>query len=140
MGYAPFAPATFGSALGAAIYWFFIPQNPLILLPLTCGLFFLGVWISGNLVEIWGEDARRIVIDEICGMMVTMILFPKSIKLLILGFALFRIFDIWKPFPLNKSERLRGGFGIMADDLLAGIYANLTLRLMFFLLRNLIVP
>lgn len=137
VGYLPLAPATFGSALAAAIYWFLLPSNPLILLSIVGALFLFGTWVSGKLVEVWGEDARRIVIDEICGMFLTMALIPKSLWLLVVGFLLFRLFDIWKPFPIRSSQKLKKGFGVMVDDILAAVYANLVLQLIVFFFPNL---
>lgn len=137
VGYLPLAPATYGSALAAAIYWFLLPPNPLIILSIVAALFLFGTWVSGRLVAIWGEDARRIVIDEVCGMFLTMVLIPKTLPLLAGGFLLFRFFDILKPFPIRSSQKLRKGFGVMVDDLLAAVYANLVLQLTIFFFPNL---
>ena len=75
------------------------------------------------------SDPGQIVIDEVCGYLITMFLISLSLKNIILGFLLFRLFDIVKPPPIRRLERLRGGFGIVSDDVLAGIYANLILQL-----------
>lgn len=89
----------------------------------------LGVW-SGNAVDtIWGKDSNKVVIDEVAGMMVTLLFIPLNIKIIIAGLILFRFFDIVKPLLIKKLELLPKGWGVMADDLLAGIYAHIILQL-----------
>lgn len=94
----------------------------------------LGVgMITANKVEaVWGKDNYRVVIDEILGMYITMMLVPISIKSLIIGLVLFRFFDILKPLYIRRAEKLPGGLGVMTDDVLAGIYANLLLQVAIF--------
>ena len=77
----------------------------------------------------WGHDAGKIVIDEVVGMWITLWLVPKSLMLYAIGFVLFRVFDILKPLGVRQSQKLPGGWGVMVDDLLAGVYANLILQL-----------
>jgi phosphatidylglycerophosphatase A len=77
----------------------------------------------------YGKDASKIVIDEVVGMQVTFFMMEPSLQRAIIGFFLFRIFDIIKPFPANRSQNLRGGFGVVADDVLAGVYAYIALIL-----------
>jgi len=129
-GYTPVAPGTAGSLIGIALYlgvsrlpWYFY-------LLISTGLFFLGVGASNQAtIHFFKErDSRRIVIDEICGLLVTMFLIPLSIKLIIIGFLIFRFIDILKPPPLRRLQELPGGWGIMTDDILAGVYSNLILR------------
>jgi phosphatidylglycerophosphatase A len=129
-GYIPVVPGTAGSLIGVALYlgvsrlpWYFY-------LLILIGLFFLGVGASNQAtIHFFKErDSRRIVIDEICGLLVTMFLIPLSIKLIIIGFLIFRFVDILKPPPLRRIEELPGGWGIMTDDILAGVYSNLILR------------
>jgi len=99
-------------------------------------LVFLGGTILSTRLEIvWGEDDRRIVIDEICGFLITMFAVEKSLKSLAIGFILFRIFDILKPFPVKRSQNLPGGWGVMIDDLLAGVYSNIILRIIIHTIR-----
>ncbi len=86
-----------------------------------------GVW-SGNVVDaIWGKDSNKVVIDEVAGMMVTLIFIPVTIKYVLAGLILFRFFDIVKPLFIRKMEILPKGWGVMADDILAGIYAHIVL-------------
>jgi phosphatidylglycerophosphatase A len=89
----------------------------------------LGIW-SGNKVEaIWGKDHNRVVIDEVSGMCITLLWVPVTPVNILFGLVLFRIFDIAKPFYIKRLELLPGGWGVMFDDILAGIYANLILQL-----------
>jgi len=88
-----------------------------------------GVWSAGALEKIWGHDNNKIVIDEVAGMMITLLLIPVKLKYIITGFILFRFFDIVKPLGIKKAEQLPAGWGVMADDVLAGIYAYIILRL-----------
>ena len=131
-GFSPWAPGTVGSLLAAVIYWFVDARTWWIYLIVLILGFLLGVYVSGKAEALWGHDAGRIVIDEVVGMWVTMAFLPKAFWLLVIGFFLFRGLDIWKPFPVRRSQRLPGGLGVMTDDLLAGCYANLLLHLAGF--------
>lgn len=132
IGYVPLAPGTFGSLL-AIVFYLFLPEYIVnriwIFLPV---LYFLGVWTATHCEEFWGKDNRRIVIDEIVGMFVTLVFLPVNVKILCLGFFLFRAFDIVKPPPIRFLERLPRGWGVMTDDLMAGVYTNLVLRLIIY--------
>ena len=129
VGYAPLAPGTFGSAVGLLL-WFVLPSSPLVQAVAIVAIFVIGSW-SGNVAErhFGRVDPGQVVVDEVAGMLVTLFLAPITWIAAIGGFLLFRIADIIKPFPANRLERLPGGTGIMADDVMAGIYANLALRL-----------
>jgi phosphatidylglycerophosphatase A len=95
----------------------------------TLAITAMGIW-SGNVVEsIWGKDHNRVVIDEVAGMCITLLWVPVTPLNVLIGLILFRIFDIAKPFYIRKLEKLPGGWGVMFDDILAGIYANLILQL-----------
>lgn len=90
----------------------------------------LGIW-SGNMLEpYWGKDSSKIVIDEIAGMCVSVLFLPLNLTVLVAGLILFRFFDIVKPLFIRKTEKLGGGLGVMADDVLAGIYANIILQIL----------
>lgn len=130
-GYCPIAPGTAGSLVGLVIWWFGADLNIWLQLSFIVTLFFLGVWAATLAEKDWGHDAGRIVIDEVMGMWVTLWLLPKSWWLFAVGFLLFRAFDIIKPLGARLSQKLPGGWGVMVDDLLAGIYANLVLQVIF---------
>ncbi len=93
--------------------------------------FVVGVYTADRMSREWGPDPGRVVIDEGVGYLVTVAFLPHGIWSAALGFLVFRILDIWKPFPARQLERLSGGWGIVADDVMAGIYGNLLLRLLF---------
>lgn len=135
-GYFPFAPGTVGSAAGLLVYalvWW--TQSSAVEVGLIVGLFAAGVW-AGTLAEKFfgGIDPGPIVIDEVVGMLITLAFIPVGWSAALAGFVLFRIFDIIKPYPAGRFERLHGGLGIMADDAMAAVYANLSLRLMMWVL------
>jgi phosphatidylglycerophosphatase A len=135
LGYAPFAPGTVASAAAAVIY-FFIPalHNPLMLIPVILVSTALGVWSSGVMEEEYGEDPSQAVIDEVAGQWLALAFLPATPLVVLLAFVLFRFFDILKPGPIDSAQRLPGGWGIMTDDVLAGIFANVTLRVVMFAL------
>lgn len=129
VGYAPIAPGTFGSAAGLVIWWF-LPKTLAFQLVAIVVLFAAGSW-SGTIAEehFHKRDPGHVVLDEVMGMFITLFLNPVGWKGALAGFCLFRLFDIVKPPPARSLERLPGGAGIMADDAMAAIYANLVLRL-----------
>jgi phosphatidylglycerophosphatase A len=122
-------PATVASAAIAFVYAFLPPLSAPIDLATTAAVAVLAVWAAGLGDRIWGHDAKRIVIDEGAGMAVTLALQPAGWLTAILAFFAFRFFDVWKPFPARRAERLPGGVGVVLDDVLAGVYANLAVRL-----------
>ena len=127
-----------GGTLAAAvccIIWLLIPSsnftNSLQVL-LTIAISVLGVW-SGKVAEsMWGKDSNKIVIDEVAGMMITLLFIPVQFKFVLAGLVLFRFFDIAKPLFIKKMELLPEGWGVMADDVLAGLYANILLQIIVF--------
>jgi len=123
VGYAPIAPATAGSAVVAAIGWFVPPPA----LGVTIGLIALGtaiaVWISGEAEKSLGHDAHPIVIDEAVGQSIALLGVPRALPAFALSFLLFRLFDIWKPLGARELQRLSGGYGVVADDVVAGLTA-----------------
>lgn len=135
-GLFPIAPATAGS-LAALIIYFFLPisgDSVAFYLLIAVG-FIAGVWATGTLIQPRDHDPRRAVWDEFIGMWATCILLPKEILWLAAAFLCFRALDILKPWPVRRLEGLPGGWGIMADDLLAGVYGAILLnvvRLIFF--------
>ena len=98
-------------------------------LSVTAATFSLGIPVSSYAEKLWGKDSPRIVIDEIAGFWITVSITDNSGLSVFIGFLLFRFFDIVKPFPARMSERLPGGWGIMVDDLIAGIYAGVSTRI-----------
>jgi len=98
---------------------------------ITLAVLALGVWCASMVEREWGIDSSRVVIDEIAGMGVSLLLLPVTIPYLALGFVLFRFFDIVKPFFIRKLEELPGGWGVMMDDVLAGLYTNVILQLIY---------
>ena len=131
-GYFPFAPGTIGSAAGLVVYllvWW--TQSALVEIGLIVALFFAGVW-AGTTAERYfgGIDPGPVVIDEVVGMLITLAFIPVGLSGALAGFVLFRVFDVIKPFPAGRLESLHGGFGVMADDAMAAVYANITLRVL----------
>ncbi|MDB5273218.1 MAG: phosphatidylglycerophosphatase [Chitinophagaceae bacterium] len=94
--------------------------------------FIAGVYTAGKVEKYWGKDSKHVVIDEAMGMALTLLFSPINLFTLTIGFILFRFFDIYKPLYIKKTEQLPAGWGVMSDDLLAGIYANLILHLILF--------
>ena len=136
-GLAPFAPGTFGSLPGVLLFWLTLDLGLYVQLAIALGLFVAGIWICGESARRIGvHDHGGIVWDEICGMYVTLFLAPVSVPGFILAFALFRLFDIVKPWPIRDLDhRLRGGLGIMLDDLAAALYALISLALYGWLMN-----
>ncbi|MCX8117825.1 MAG: phosphatidylglycerophosphatase A [Desulfobacterota bacterium] len=128
-GYAPFAPGTMGTLLAIPLYYG-LSEIPSPLYELTlAGLFFLSVWVAEKAGALLGQkDDPRIVIDEIMGFFVTTLWMPKTVLFILVGFVLFRFFDILKPPPIRLMEKMRGGYGVVLDDVVAGLYANLLLH------------
>lgn len=129
-GYIPVAPGTFGTLVAVPLCYLLSVFGPLegaLFIAVFAGF---AVWISGEAERIFDKkDSSLIVIDEMAGLLVTLFLIPWSAKSVIVGFLLFRLIDIAKPFPIRRVEsKLHGGWGIVGDDLLAGIYANVVLR------------
>jgi phosphatidylglycerophosphatase A len=132
VGYSPIAPGTLGTLIAIPVYYF-LSEIPSPLYEITLiGFFFLSVWIAENAETFFGKkDDPRIVIDEVIGFLITMLWIPKTTRFIIIGFFLFRFFDILKPFPIRRLERrLKGGFGVVLDDVMAGVYANIVLHLL----------
>jgi phosphatidylglycerophosphatase A len=130
VGFFPFAPGTIGSAAGIVLYMVCRSAGVLYLeIPIIVALFALGALLGSRVEKALGcVDPGPIVIDEVMGMMITLALMPIGWGGMLLGFLLFRALDVFKPFPARKLERLDGGLGVMADDAVVAVYANLLLR------------
>ena len=128
LGYAPIAPGTVGSAAGLVVWWL-LPASPVVQIVAIVAIFVAGSW-SGNVAErhFARSDPGQVVIDEVMGMLITLFLNPVGWMGAFAGFLLFRVFDVIKPYPANRLEQLHGGVGVMADDAMAAVYANLVLR------------
>ncbi len=131
-GFFPIAPGTVGAAVACFLLWVLPESPPLFLLLLTLVFFFVGVWAAGRAEQIWQEkDPGRINWDEFVGMMTSVLFLPKSWMLLLVAFFVFRIFDVVKPYPVNRAEKIKSGWGIMLDDIYAGIYTNILMQIIF---------
>lgn len=132
IGRVPFAPGTLGSLPGI-LYYFFMSGKPLwpAFLVLAAGIL-LAVWVAGQAEKLLNtHDPGCIVIDEIVGMAVTFFAIPFHVPMMIIGFIVFRFFDILKPFPIGMvDQRLSGGVGVVADDVVAGIFSNIVLQIL----------
>jgi len=138
VGYAPFAPGTLGTLIAIPVYLLLSAiSSPVYELTLI-SFFFLSVWVSEYAEKHFGKtDDQRIVIDEVVGFLVTMLWIPKTASFILIGFILFRFFDILKPFPIRHLERrLKGGWGVVLDDVMAGVYANVVLQIVRLIVKS----
>jgi phosphatidylglycerophosphatase A len=136
LGYVPVAPGTFGSAAGLAVFWAVRSTGSVsVELAAIVVLFAIGVW-SGTIAEehFGGIDPGPVVLDEVVGMLITLALLPVNLTGAIVGFLIFRVLDVVKPWPSAQFEKLPGGLGVMADDGMAAIYGNLLMRGLIFLM------
>lgn len=122
-GYIPYAPGTFGSL--AALSFFFIPcfANFYIILPITFIVFLVGIQLGNYFEMIYSKDPKQFTLDEFVGTWITFLFIPHNLIQFIIAFIVWRILDIVKPYPANKAESLKGGLGIMMDDIVAGLYS-----------------
>lgn len=143
LGYAPVAPGTVGSLGGVVLFWWLRPSFVLGLITAVM-VTLVGIWAATRVEKLTGErDPSRIVIDEVAGQFVTLwlawslgspsagLFSTGGLIFVAMGFLLFRLFDIVKPAPTRRLEKLRGGLGVVADDVMAGVYAGLTLHLIY---------
>jgi phosphatidylglycerophosphatase A len=134
IGYTPKGGGTIAAAI-CCIAWYFAWAGGnghftiwALQFGVTLVLLALGVWSANKVEAEWGEDSYRVVIDEVAGMCLTLCFVPVRWQYITIGLLLFRFFDIVKPLGIRKMERLSGGWGVMMDDMLAGVYANLLLQ------------
>ena len=131
IGYAPVAPGTFGSAAGLALFYLLRATGSVWIEPVAIvALFALGAW-AGSAAERYfgGIDPAPVVIDEVLGMLVTLMFVPVTWAGALFGFLLFRLLDVVKPWPARRMESLHGGVGVMADDAMAAVYGNIIMWL-----------
>lgn len=127
-GYSVFAPGTCGSAVALIAYALLPPLDAVGWVLLLVPLFFAAVYLAHRGERVWGHDPPAVVIDEVVGFFVTTAFLPQSLLLGIIAFFLFRALDILKPPPASWAEFLPGGWGVVADDVVAGFYGNVLLR------------
>ena len=136
VGYAPLAPATAASAVVALAGWFIPPPA----LPVALLLLFVGtavaVWACGEAEKTLGHDAKPIVADEVVGQSLALLFVPREPFVFAAAFVLFRIFDVWKPLGAREIQRLPGGMGVVADDVVAGLTACGVLHAALWILRQ----
>jgi phosphatidylglycerophosphatase A len=132
-GYSPFASGTAGSLVALAIYCIPGFESPYFIGIATIAAFVLGVPAATIMERRYGHDPSLVTIDEVAGMWIALILLPKTLIAAASAVFLFRIFDIAKPFPARRFDNIHGGFGIMMDDVVAGIYANLAAHLVILI-------
>lgn len=134
IGHAPIAPGTFGTVLGIGFYLLVRDLSPILYLALVCALFVTGIRICQIAAEDLGQhDHPAIVWDEIVGLLISLFLAPPGWAWILVGFIAFRVFDIWKPFPIRTcDQRVRGGFGCMLDDALAGLYSLFVVQALYY--------
>ena len=135
-GLSPIAPGTAGTLAGVLICLICLPMPWILRLIFVILLLALSIYVAGQAEKIYQKkDDQRIVIDEIIGLQVTMLPVAINILTLCVAFVLFRTFDIWKPFPLKNLQKLPGGWGVVVDDVAAGIYAGVFLWLLVYLFK-----
>lgn len=133
-GYFPLFPGTVGSAFAFFLFLIFKLHASFLFLPLIVGTFLIGTYASSVVEKMLGNDPSIVVIDEIVGMWISLIFLPNNFFVWAAAFFLFRVFDIIKPFPCRRLEKIKGGVGVMLDDVMAGIYTNLLLQLIVLIL------
>jgi phosphatidylglycerophosphatase A len=132
IGYTPKGGGTV-AAIATCIAWYLAGmggnESLFIEVVTTAVILILGTWSAGKVESEWGKDSSKVVIDEVAGMCITLLAVPVRWQYVLIGLALFRAFDIIKPLYIRRMEKLNGGWGVMLDDVLAGIYSNLVLQL-----------
>lgn len=125
-----------GGSIAALFYctiWLLLPAdytNTIWQLVITFFIIILGIWCSNYVDILWGKDSSKVVIDEVAGMAISLLYIPQNLKYAFVGLVLFRFFDIVKPLGIKRLEYLPKGWGVMADDVLAGIYSLIIIQLL----------
>ncbi len=137
-GLVPVIPGTFGTLIGVILFWILAGQRPLVYAAIVTVFAIAGVFMCGQAAaQLGATDPGFIVWDEITGFLVAMFLLPRRWRWIAAGFVLFRVFDVWKPFPIRAVDQgLGGGLGIMADDLIAGLYTLTALHFVLWMVRR----
>ncbi len=133
-GYLRYATGTFGSMLAVLLYWA-VPRlsDPMMLAGAIVAGLAIGVWATSILEEEYGHDPKEATIDEVVGQWIALLFLPKTGLAVGLAFALFRLFDVIKPEPVHRLQKLPKGWGVMMDDVMAGMYANLACHILLWL-------
>ena len=142
IGYIRKGGGTVAAAFAVLIWWLLFKQFGTIFaqtytveILITVLVTALGVWAGNKVEPEWGKDSYRVVIDEVAGMFISVMFVPLEWKWMLIGFILFRFFDIVKPLYIRRMEALKGGWGVMFDDVLAGIYANIVLQVIILIAK-----
>ncbi len=128
-GYIPFASGTFGSIAGLLIYYIPGFEKPFIIIPSIILFSIYGVYAGNQFEKVYGKDPSECTIDEVVGMWISLLFLPKIIWVSLVVFLIWRLFDIIKPYPARGLERLKGGLGIMIDDIISSFYVLLLVHL-----------
>ncbi len=123
------------AAFVSCMVWYFLQQDGsfhTMMIAVTAMVIIIGTWSATIVDPLWGKDSGRVVIDEVAGMFTSLLFIPVKWQYLLAGFLLFRFFDIVKPLYIRKAEALPLGWGVMADDIIAGIYTNILLQLIIY--------
>lgn len=133
-GYIPVASGTFGSLAALLIY--FIPgfEQAVIIIPVTIITFVIGLYISDKFEKVYGKDPAQCTIDEVVGTWIALLFLPKTIGIALTSFFIWRILDIIKPPPARQSENLKGGWGIMMDDVISGFYTLIIMHIFILII------
>lgn len=135
-GLSPIAPATAGSAVVTAVAWFLpVPPFPVFLALFVVGTL-IAVWAAGEAEKDMGHDAKPICIDEAVGQTLSLMFVPHTIAAFAAAFFLFRVFDVWKPLGARKAQDLPGGWGVVADDFIAGLVTCAAMHVMILAARR----
>ena len=134
-GYIPIAPGTVGSIIGLLVFWLIKDYASFTIeMFVAATLFFAGVWASTIVEQVLERhDPGVVIVDEVVGMLVALMLLPPTITVMFLAFLLFRVFDIIKPYPARWCEQLSRGWGIMMDDVVAGLYVNVLIHIILWI-------
>ena len=123
------------AAMICCVIWWFVQNDGVFnnwMIAVTAVITIIGIWSATVVEKDWGKDSSRVVIDEVAGLCIGLLFIPVTIKWIVVGLVLFRFFDIVKPLYIRKAEALHAGWGVMADDILAGIYTNLVLQVIIY--------
>lgn len=135
IGYIGKGAGTYASIFTCLLWYFLMPgiyEPKFVAVLLTLLITMQGVRSANQVEVLWGKDHQRVVIDEVAGMCITLLFVPIELKYIVAGLVLFRFFDIVKPLGVRRLEKWPGGWGVMADDVLAGIYANIVMQIIIF--------